>query len=197
MFYVQLSCSAIQIGVKGKAHCEKSVSSGWKIRSNAQNILPFPLLPSIAPTVCDFWSQVVIAFVFNNGVGKKAQVGNRIPTGWPHLRSFDNCRSRCSSELRRTNDLSARSGNRTRQGSGVSSCPSPSSWSLTMKRKIVPLVMLSRELTLLTGQPAPKHRRLWTMVVNNELAAEKIGNGWQVDVYEAARALGMTARNAP
>jgi hypothetical protein len=62
--------------------------------------------------------------------------------------------------------------------------------------KRVPLTALSRELTALTGQPAPGYRKLWTMVVNGELPAEQVNGRYTVDVRAVAQTLGLTERVA-
>ncbi len=63
-----------------------------------------------------------------------------------------------------------------------------------MTRK-VPLAALSRELTALTGRPAPSYRALWMKVVDGVLPAEQQPNGRYIaDVNAVAEALGLTER---
>jgi hypothetical protein len=59
--------------------------------------------------------------------------------------------------------------------------------------KKVPLTQLSRELSALTGRPAPNYRKLWNMVVNGELPADQVNGRYTVDVVAAAETLGLTA----
>jgi hypothetical protein len=60
----------------------------------------------------------------------------------------------------------------------------------------VPLTELSREITNLTGKPAPPYRELWGMVVDGQLAAEKVRGRYQVDVLAAVETLGLTTETA-
>jgi hypothetical protein len=56
----------------------------------------------------------------------------------------------------------------------------------------VPLTCLARELTALTGQPAPNYRRLRNLVASGEIPAVQTNGRYTVDPREAAKALGMT-----
>jgi hypothetical protein len=60
--------------------------------------------------------------------------------------------------------------------------------------KKVPLTQLSRELAATyDGRTVPGYRKLWMMVVSGELPADQNTNGrYSVDVYTAARILGLT-----
>jgi hypothetical protein len=61
----------------------------------------------------------------------------------------------------------------------------------------VPLTELSREITNLTGKPSPKnYRELWGMVVDGQLAAEKVRGRYRVDVLVAVETLGVTTEPA-
>jgi hypothetical protein len=57
----------------------------------------------------------------------------------------------------------------------------------------VSLAALSRELTALTGKPAPGYRRLWNMVVNGELPVDQVNGRYIMDVQAVAEKLGLTA----
>lgn len=63
--------------------------------------------------------------------------------------------------------------------------------------KTVALTVLSRELTALTGQPAPSYRCLWEKVVNGEIRAVQKKSRWVVDPIEAAQDLGLTIKTFP
>jgi hypothetical protein len=56
---------------------------------------------------------------------------------------------------------------------------------------VVPLSQLSRELTKLTGQPAPPYRALWMAVVDARIPAEQVRGRYHVDVRKAAETLGL------
>jgi hypothetical protein len=59
-------------------------------------------------------------------------------------------------------------------------------------REVVPLSELSRAITAATGKPAPPYRELWSLIVDGQLAAEKVKGRYQVDVQLAAETLGLT-----
>lgn len=60
--------------------------------------------------------------------------------------------------------------------------------------KKVPLPALSRELSAVTGRPAPGYRQLWSKVVNGELPVDQVNGRYIVDVQVAAETLGLTVK---
>jgi hypothetical protein len=60
-------------------------------------------------------------------------------------------------------------------------------------QKVVPLSELSRAITTVTGKPAPSYRELWRLVVDGQLAAEKVRGRYQVDVLTAVETVSQSA----
>lgn len=67
---------------------------------------------------------------------------------------------------------------------------------VTIMQKKVGLTALSRELTILTGKPAPGYRQLWAAIADGQLPAERPNGRYLVDVNEAAKALGLISDQA-
>jgi hypothetical protein len=56
-------------------------------------------------------------------------------------------------------------------------------------RKVVPLSELSRAIATVTGQPPPSYRDLYRLIVDGQLAAEKVRGRYQVDVLAAVESV--------
>jgi hypothetical protein len=60
-------------------------------------------------------------------------------------------------------------------------------------QKVVPLSELSGAITKVTGKPAPPYRELWRLVVDGQLAAEKVRGRYQVDLLTAVETIRQSA----
>ncbi len=62
--------------------------------------------------------------------------------------------------------------------------------------KRVALTVGSREISAITGKPAPSYRELWELVVDGKLSAVQQKGRWYLDPRQAAKELDLLAKNA-